>query len=182
MRVVVVNETGVRFHTGILKEEDVEPYCSCSKKKSSNRHLEIKGDDDLYITVPDKEYATIVLRKTGTTDRPMRQYNPQGVSIYSTSRFIASVRYFDTHHDAIRHLHRSDNKDERYIVSVKKIEQLDTATEPSNIFMYESSFGDVFAGDTHENYTSNGDQQMFMNLKRSSYSDLDHSYPACWSE
>lgn len=186
MRVLLVNERGVRFHTGIVKDPEAESYCSCSSQKTlSVRNLEIQGDD-LYITLPNNEYAVIVLNKTGTTERPIRQHNPQGVSVYSTSNFMASVRFFETQQDAIRYLHglTVGHKQDFYLVSVKKIEKIAPKSDtPSEIFIYDDSFGDVFSN-SYENYTGefkSGGQQLYTNLKRSSYSVLEDSYPSCWS-
>lgn len=184
MRVVVVNEKGVQFHTKVMKEEPMEEYCSCSRRGvSSSRHVELK-DDNVYITIPDKEYVAIILRKAGSAEKPLHQSNPNGVSIYTTDKYMVWARFARTYQDALRCLHKKHSlpaEEEKYIVSVRKIDRIQEKPTPSEVFVFESSFGDVFS--TREDYsgetTSNG-QQMFDSLKRSSYSCLDRSYPICW--
>jgi len=186
MRIVVVNETGVRFHTGILKEEKLEYYCSCAKPRSP-RNIELKEEDNLYITVPDKEYVALVLRKTGTDNKPLHQENLDGVSIYTTEKYMAWIRFTNSYESAlqiVQRKHHLPSEEDKYIISTKKIEKIESPAkyeDPSKIFVYESSFGDVF--NMKENYTGeqmSGVQQMYANLKRSSYRTLDDSYDTCW--
>lgn len=184
MRVVVANEKGVQFYTNILKEEPMEEYCSCSRRGvSSNRHVELK-EDNVYITIPDKEYAAIILRKAGSDDKPLHQFNPNGVSIYTTSKYMVWVRFASSYQDALRYLHKKHSlpmEEDKYIVSVKKIDKIqEKPSSPSEIFVFESSFGDVFSMENYSGETTSGDQQMFNSLKRSSYSGLSESYPTCW--
>jgi len=186
MRIVVVNETGVRFHTGILKEEKLEYYCSCAKPRSP-RNIELKEEDNMYITVPDKEYVALILRKSGA-DKPIHQENLDGVSIYTTENYMAWVRFTNSYESALqivqRKNHSGSSGEEKYVISTKKIEKIETPVhykDPSKIFVYESSFGDVF--DIKESYTGeqmSSVQQMYANLKRSSYTTLDDSYDICW--
>lgn len=185
MRVVVVNERGVRFHTDVLKEEPMEEYCSCSRRAApSSRHIEFKHDN-VYITVPDKEYVALILRKVGADEKPIHQLNLNGVSIYTTDRYMVWARFSNSYQNALRHLHQKHSlpaEEEKYILSTRKIDRIQE--NPSKIFVFESSFGDVFSGnDVQENYTgetTSGDQQMYSSLKRSSYSCLSKSYPVCW--
>lgn len=81
-------------------------------------------------------------------------------------------------------------EENKYLASVNKIDKIEssgkqrTDNQNNKIFVYESSFGDVFSDNPlQENYTgeqTSGDQQMYSNLKRSSYSSLYDSYPTCW--
>lgn len=181
MRVVVVNEDTVRFHTGILKEEPTEYYCSCARSMKSPRNLELK-DGDLFITIPDREYVALLVRRNPTNKKPFQQKNVEGVSIFTTEKYMVWVRFTNSYPSALHYLHKYKESvgDEKYILSVNKI---DPITTPSEIFLYESSFGDVFAP-VYENYTgetTSGVQQMYTNLKRSSYSTLDSSYDVCWT-
>lgn len=185
MRIVVVNETGVHFHTGILKEEKLEYYCSCAKPKTP-RNIELK-ENNLFITVPDKEYVALILRKIGTETKPLHQHNLDGVSIYTTEKYMAWIRFTNSYHSALQIVQRKNHlpsEEDKYVISTKKIEKIETPThykDPSKIFVYESSFGDVF--NITENYTGeqvSGDQQMYKNLKRSSYTTLADSYDTCW--
>lgn len=188
MRVILVNETGVHFHTGILKEEPAEYYCSCSRKRKSSRDIEFKNNN-LYITIPDKEYVALILRKSGSDEKPIQQHNIYGVSIYTTKQYMAWVRFADSYQSALQQVYKKSSlptEEEKYIISTNKIDLIQPASSPSKIFVYESSFGDVFSGqdqDVYENYTgetTSGVQQMYTNLKRSSYSTLDSSYTVCW--
>lgn len=185
MRVVLVNEDTIRFHTDILKEEPTEYYCSCARNRKSPRNIELKNNN-LYITIPDKEYVALILRKTKSSDKPIIQHNVEGVSIYTTEKFMAWVRFSNSYQTALQYLHKKTSmEEEKYIISTNKIDSIQTKTpakNPSEIFVYESSFGDVFAP-VYENYTgetTSGVQQMYTNLKRSSYSTLDSSYDVCW--
>lgn len=180
MRVVVVNEKDVRFHTEIQKEEPTENYCSCARNMKSPRNIEIK-DGKLYITIPDREYVALLLRKHESNKKPIQQKNVDGVSIFTTNKYMAWVRFTNSYPSAHHYLHKNKELvgDEKYILSIHKI---DPITSPSEIFLFESSFGDVFAP-VYENYTgetTSGVQQMNINLKRSSYSTLDSSYDVCW--
>lgn len=185
MRVIIVNEKGVRFHTGILKEEPVESYCSCAKKKTP-RDIELIGNS-VFITIPDREFVGIVLRKYGSTQKDIHQRIPDGVSIYTTDKFMVMVRFANSYQSAQNYIQQKtdpkDKEEEAYVVSVRKIDKV--GNDPSQIFVYESSFGDVFSGNNsfRENYSgedSNSLQQMRANLKRSSYRTLDDSYLTCW--
>lgn len=186
MRVIVVNETGVHFHSGILKEEPAESYCSCSRVKSP-RDIELKNNS-VFITLPDKEYVSIILRKAGNEDRPILQRNPDGVSIYTTEKFMVMARFANSYPSALRFIQKKQTlpaEEEKYIVSVNKIDKIPSQASNDNnneIFVYESSFGDVFSG-VREYYTgeqTSAEQQMYASLKRSSYSTLEGSYPFCW--
>lgn len=184
MRIVVVNETGVHFHTEIQKEDPTEYYCSCARKIKSPRNIELRNNN-LYITIPDREYVSLILQRIGSMGKNLRQHNLEGVSIYTTDKYMVWVRFTNSYPSALQYLHGKKNNmnEEKYVLSVKKIDPIQTS--PSEIFIYESSFGDVFTGkdDVYENYTgetTSGVQQMYTNLKRSSYSTLDSSYTVCW--
>lgn len=189
MRVIVVNETGVRFHSGIMEEEAKEAYCSCSKVRSP-RDI-VWRDGSVYITLPNKEYVSILLRKTGTTERPIRQRNPDGVSIFTTDKFMVMARFANSYSSALQFIQKKNSlpmEEEKYIVSTTKIDKIgatgaqSTDSLNNEIFVYESSFGDVFS--FQEDYIgeqTSGDQQMYSSLKRSSYSCLEDSYPLCWA-
>lgn len=191
MRIIVVDETGVRFHSAILEEESKESYCSCSKNKSP-RDIVLRNDR-VFITIPDKEYVSIILRKVGTKERPLHQRNPDGISIYTTDKFMVMAYFTNSYQSALRFIQKKHSlpmEEDKYIVSTTKIDKINSVgaqtTDNNNnkIFLYESSFGDVFSGNPlKENYTgeqTSGDQQMYSSLKRSSYSTLDGSYPSCW--
>ena len=171
MRVVVVDDS-VHFHSGILKEE-VEEYCSCSRQRvSSYRNLE-KRDDKLYISIPNKEYVALVLQKRNTHDDEFYQQNLSGVSIYTTKKYMVWIRFAKSYQTALQYLHQQQGE-EKYIISTEKIDNI----SPSEIFVYESSFGDVFS---LENYSGNENATaMETNLKRTSYTTLDDSYWTCW--
>jgi hypothetical protein len=175
MRVVIVSKDGLRFY-GNNVEETSEQYCSCSKPKSV-RNITSSGDSVL-ISVPNSEYAAVVLRRTGT-DKPIHQHNPEGVSIYGNDNFMVWARFGKTKQQALQHLQAFVEEGEKYIVSTRNIERIKPA--PSNIFMFESSFGDVFAPNSYEAYSGeDSNSQMRANLKRSSYTSLEGSYPVCW--
>lgn len=177
MRVVIVGASGLRFHGGIVGESGQEGYCSCAKPKSP-RDIEWAGKE-VRLVVPDGEHAAVVLRRSGSA-KPMRQRNTEGVSIYGTDEFVVWVRFAESKQRALQYVRAYDGEGEKYVVSTKAIERVDDG--PSKIFVYESSFGDVFGG-SHEGYTgeqTSGDQQLYSNLKRSSYSTLEGSYPVCW--
>jgi hypothetical protein len=194
MRIIVVDETGVRFHSAIIEEGSKEEYCSCSKIRSPRDIL--LRNDRVFITIPDKEYVSIILRKVGTTEKPLHQRNPDGISIYTTGKFMVMARFTNSYPSALQFIqkkHSLPTEEDKYIVSTTKIEKINpVGTQPTKkntdnhneIFVYESSFGDVFSGPLTENYTgelTSADQQMFASLKRSSYSTLDGSYPSCWT-
>jgi len=188
MRVIVVNETGVHFHSGVMKEEPIESYCSCSRVKSP-RDIELKNNS-VFITLPDKEYVSIILRKAGSEKRPILQRNPDGVSIYTTEKFMVMARFANSYPSALQFIQKKQTlpaEEDKYIVSINKIDKVQSQAsndDNNKIFVYESSFGDVFSGDgLRENYTgeqTSAEQQMYTSLKRSSYSTLDGSYPLCW--
>lgn len=191
MRIIVVDETGVRFHSDILEEESKESYCSCSRIKSL-RDIVLRNER-VFITIPDKEFVSIILRKVGTQERPLHQRNPDGISIYTTDKFMVLARFANSYPSAlqfIKNKHSLPLEEDKYIVSTTKIDKIDSVgaqrTDNNNnkIFLYESSFGDVFSGNPlKESYTgeqTSADQQMYSSLKRSSYSTLDGSYPSCW--
>lgn len=193
MRVIIVNEKGVRFHTGILKEEPIESYCSCARNKTS-RDIELIGGN-VFITVPDREYVGVVLRKAGSNSKDIHQRNTNGVSIYTTDKFMVMARFANSYQSALHYIKQKKDpsggeEEDTYIISTQKIDKVqsssnnNTANDPSKIFVYESSFGDVFSGSVQENYSgedSNSLQQLRANLKRSSYMTLDDSYNVCWS-
>lgn len=192
MRILVVDQRGVRFHSGMLKEEPIESYCSCSKIKSP-RDI-VMRNDQVFITIPNKEYVSIILRKAGSRDKPLHQRNPDGISIYTTDKFMVMVYFTSSYPSALQFIQKKNSlpvEEDKYIVSVHKIDKINTTgtkttdNQNNNIFVYESSFGDVFSGNPfREDYTgeqTSADQQMFSNLKRSSYSTLNSSYPMmCW--
>lgn len=179
MRVLVVNEKGVRFHGNAQREPPVEEYCSCSRSSRSPRHLELRNDD-LFLTVPDKEYVALLLRKTGGGKRPLRQNHPQGVSIYTTDKYMAWVRFARTYQEALRHLHTTPGKGgEKFILSTQSIDKVQE--DQPNIFMFESAFGDVFGREDYTGETTSNNASMTASLKRSSYTDLEDSYPLCWA-
>lgn len=177
MRVVVINASGLRFEGGLTSvQREQESYCSCAKPKSA-RNIEMVGGE-VRLTLPDNEHAAVVLRAGAA--KPVRQHNPGGVSIYGTDEFMVWVRFADSKQRALQYARAHEGEGEKYVVSTKAIEKL--GSEPSKIFVYESSFGDVF-GNMREEYTGeqvSGDQQLYSNLKRSSYSTLEGSYPVCW--
>lgn len=187
MRVIIANEKGVQYHTGVLKEEPLEYYCSCSKKKSP-RDIQLK-DGNVFIFVPNREYAAVVLRKVGSNGQQIRQHNTDGVSIYTTDKFMVMIRFANSYQSAVQYIQKKSSlpaEEEKYIVSTKNIIKVPPFTgqeqNPNEIFVYESSFGDVFSG-FQENYTgeqTSGSQQLQTNLKRSSYSTIGGSYPTCW--
>lgn len=180
MRVLIVNEKGVRFHTDVMKEPHVEEQCSCSRPSKSPRNLEMR-DNDIFITVPDKEYVSLILRKTGG-DKQVSQHNLKGVSIYTTKKYMVWVRFTNSYQNALRQLHSKSSlptNEEKYILSTQKIDKIQEAP-PSEIFVYESSFGDVFSRENYTGEMTSSDQQMFSSLKRSSYGSLENSYPVCW--
>lgn len=182
MRVIVVDETGVRFHSKMTKDEPVEEYCSCAKNMLP-RKIEF-DDNKVYITLSNREYVAIILRKDGSNKTPLRQHNLQGVSIYTTKKFMVWVRFTHSYQEALHQLHKMpsmDNED-KYIVSTEKVDKISlNKNKPSEIFVYESSFGDVFSMENYSGETVSGSQQMQTNLKRSSYSTLLSSYPECWT-
>lgn len=188
MRVIVVNKSGVHFHTGILKEEPVEHYCSCSGKSKSVRDLVMKDDDNVYITIPNNEYVALILRKQGTDEKPLHQRNPNGVSIFTTDEYMVMARFANSYTSALQYLQQTKSlpsDEDKYIVSVKKIEKLNATTStnqdtPNQIFVYESSFGDVFSRENYTGEQTGSVQQMYTSLKRSSYTTLDDSYLTCW--
>lgn len=189
MRVIVVNKMGVRFHSGMLEEVSKESYCSCARVKSPRDVVWREGS--VFITLPNKEYASIILRKTGTKEKPIHQRNPEGVSIFTTEQFMVMVRFATSYQSAIQFLQKQNSlpsEEDKYIVSTTKIEKAQEEPQPKDenlIFVYESSFGDVFSDNPlRENYTgeqTSADTQMYSRLKRSSYSSLDGSYPLCWT-
>lgn len=186
MRIILVNETGVHFHSDVLKEEPLEYYCSCTKNKS-HRNIQLKSDN-VVITLPDKEYVAVILRKVGKNDKPLYQHHLDGVSIFTTKKYMVMARFATSYQAALRHLQDTNSlppEEDKYIVSTKKIDKIQTARsqDDNKIFVYESSFGDVFSG-VQENYTgeqTSADQQMYTRLKKSSYSTLFGSYPVCWT-
>lgn len=185
MRVIVVNKSGVHFHTDILKEEPVEHYCSCSGKSKSVRDIIMKSDDNVYITIPNNEYVALILRKQGTNEKPIHQRNPNGISIFTTDEYMVMARFTNSYTSALQYLqqkHSLPSEEDKYIISVKKIEKINPTAAANNeqIFVYESSFGDVFSMEGYTGEQTGSVQQMYTNLKRSSYTTLDDSYLTCW--
>lgn len=182
MRVIVVDETGVRFHSKITKDEPIEEYCSCSKS-TLPRKIEFEKNK-VFITLSNREFVAIILRKDGSNKTPLRQHNLQGVSIYTSKKFMVWVRFTHSYPEALHQLHKMpsmDNED-KYIVSTEQIDQVSPEKKKDNtIFVYESSFGDVFSMENYTGEMVSGSQQMQTNLKRSSYSTLFSSYPECWT-
>ena len=180
MRVIVVDETGVRFHGKIMKDEPVEEYCSCAKK-TLPRKIDFENNK-VFITLSNREYVAVILRKDGSNKTPLRQHNLEGVSIYTTKKFMVWVRFAHSYQEALHQLRKMptmDNED-KYIISAEQIDKI-SLEKPSDIFVYESSFGDVFSVENYSGETVSGSQQMQTNLKRSSYSNLLSSYPECWT-
>ena len=92
------------------------------------------------------------------------------------------VRFAHSYQEALHQLRKMptmDNED-KYIISAEQIDKI-SLEKPSDIFVYESSFGDVFSVENYSGETVSGSQQMQTNLKRSSYSTLLSSYPECWT-
>lgn len=178
MRVVVINASGLRYDEGLTSvQAGQESYCSCAKPKSA-RNIEMAGKE-VRVALPNNDYAAVVLLKTGAP-KPIHQRNPGGVSIYGTDEFMVWVRFAESKQRALQYLRAHEGEGEKYVISPKTIEKV--GIDPSKIFVYESSFGDVF-GNMREEYTGeqkSGDQQLYANLKRSSYSSLEGSYPVCW--
>lgn len=175
-----MSASGLRFHGGSVAEKGQEGYCSCAKPKSP-RNIEWSGNE-VRLVLPEGEHAAIILMRSGAA-KPVRQRNLGGVSVYGTNEFMVWVRFADSKQRALQFLREYQGEGEKHVVSTKEIERVGNS-EPSKIFVYESSFGDVFGSDgSYEGYTgeqTSGDQQLYSNLKRSSYSTLEGSYPVCW--
>lgn len=178
MRVVVISASGVRFEGGNVAGE--EGYCSCARRKSPRDIEFVRGE--VRLTIPDGEHAAVVLVRSGSS-KPVIQRNPSGVSVFATNEFMTWVRFAESKQRALQYLRAHEGAGEKYVVSTKTIEKIGGAAEPSKIFLYESSFGDVFGSVLNEGYQgeqTGGTRQMRADLKRSSYTTLDDSYPECW--
>lgn len=187
MRIIVVNDKGVEYHSGMLQEEILGGGSGCScNKKTSVRDLVLKNND-VFVSIPNNEYVAIIVRKhsNGVSDN-FYQRNLDGVSIFSTGRFNVMLRFMMSYQSALVWIQQkltNDPQEQCYIVSVKTIVKIEDTVPANahNIFKFETSFGDVFS---RENYGGGGEQtslsMMYDNLQKGSYRTLDDTYDTCW--